>query len=98
VKFRDGFVSNSSSSSFVISRNLLTDKQVEQIMDHMRVAHRLQIGSATEFASEHDAWHIDVTDESVSGRTWMDNFDMRAFLKGIGVPNNVVNSCIKKDG
>jgi hypothetical protein len=41
MKTRQGFVSNSSSSSFVIDRKFLSPFQIEQIKDHIHVATQL---------------------------------------------------------
>ena len=77
MKIRNGFVSNSSSSSFVIPLIKITAKQLVDINNH----------------SEHTdcPWHITVTAHTVEGYTDMDNFDMREFFENIGVDENIVN-------
>ena len=76
MKARNGFVSNSSSSSFVIPLIKITAKQLVDIKNH----------------SEHTdcPWSITVTAHTVEGYTDMDNFDMREFLENIGIDENIV--------
>ena len=84
MKTRSGFVSNSSSSSFIISLDDITGKQLKQIRDHRHYGKKLGL----EYAD--DEWNISVTDTHVKGDTIMDNFDMREFLDKIGVPEEAV--------
>ena len=86
MKTRLGFVSNSSSSSFVIDKHHLSPAQIEQIENHIAESK----GMKTEYdgevwACEGDKWDIEVVENAVRGSTFMDNFDMRWFLKQIGV-------------
>lgn len=82
MKVRTGFVSNSSSSSFVILLDRVTGKQVKQIQAHQIKGEKMGIPFA-----DSDPWTIEVTDSVVRGWTFMDNFDMREFLQRIGVPD-----------
>lgn len=77
MKIRSGFVSNSSSSSFVIKLRDITAWQLEQIRNH------------GERAGD-DAWSIDVVEEEVTGHTYMDNFDMRQYLFEIGIADDKI--------
>jgi hypothetical protein len=77
MKIRKGFVSNSSSSSFVISKEFLSPYQIKMIFAHGREA-------------GDDAWTIEETDESISGDTIMDNFDMAEYLTNIGISNKFI--------
>ena len=89
MKMRQGFVSNSSSSSFVIPRDVLSKRQVNKIENHIHFSN----GMDTEYEEngetwcnhQGDAWSITVDDDEVSGYTSMDNFDMRWFLTQIDV-------------
>ena len=67
MKIRNGFVSNSSSSSFIIYKSDLTMEEFEQIKDHEEVA-----GS--------DSWCVDDTERDfVRFSTHMDNFSLYLF-------------------
>ena len=80
MKKRQGFVSNSSSSSFVIRKDLLTREQIMLIKNHMKkgLVHDYGIG-------ENDEWTIEESVFLLRGRTWMDNFDMQRYFKLIGI-------------
>jgi hypothetical protein len=79
MRVRHGFVSNSSSSSFILPRSMVTPEQVQQIIDHSEVGKKLGLDYAE------DAWSIEVTDTEVRGWTTMDNFNMHEFFERIGV-------------
>jgi len=76
MKHRCGFVSNSSSSSFVVSKLSLTDSQIEAIKNHEKSG----LPNA-----DSDRWNIDESEYVLSGSTFMDNFDMSEFMELIGV-------------
>ena len=80
MKIRSGFVSNSSSSSFIVPKNCLNETQINLIVNHNK----------TELPYAHQAWKIQETETELSGSTWMNNFDMRQFMKDIGVPMDYV--------
>ena len=89
MKVRAGFVSNSSSSSFVISLDDITASQLNKIENHIQFSKKMHdIG----FAQDYDAWSIVVDEEknAVYGRTFMDNFDMAKFLENIGVSSDAI--------
>ena len=89
MKTRTGFVSNSSSSSFVISLDNITDVQLEKIENHIHFAQDMR---NIHYSEEDDAWDINVDKEKnvVRGNTFMDSFSMPTFLGNIGVPADVV--------
>lgn len=76
MKIRQSFVSNSSSSSFIINLDKLTGKQVKMIENH---------ADSIEDTAMYEPWSIQVTDSHVKGSTMMDNFDMEEYLAEIGV-------------
>lgn len=77
MKLRSGFVSNSSSSSFLISLRDLTALQLVKLQQH------------TEVAGD-DAWTLTVGPDSVRGSTDMDNFDMCWFLSELGIDDSKI--------
>jgi len=79
MKIRIGFVSNSSSSSFTISKDDLTELQIALIKNHS------EEGAKYGIAYPEDAWNISETDTDVEGYTSMDNFNMEGFMKRIGI-------------
>jgi hypothetical protein len=86
MKVRAGFVSNSSSSSFVIRREFLTTAQMECIKDHKEMSRRLcDQGTFKDYCGDDEEWDISEDEFVLTGNTWMDNFDMAAFMQHIGV-------------
>ena len=85
MKIRNGFVSNSSSSSFVIERKFVTNEQSEKIINHIEYGKEHGIGGYFD-----DPWAIDVSDDYVHGWCGMDNFNMYQFFDYIGIDNNEV--------
>jgi hypothetical protein len=82
MKIRHGFVSNSSSSSFVIQAKDITGDQLDKIINHSSVGTEMGLDYA-----DSDYWNIMVAMGEVRGYTSMDNFDMHEFFERIGVPN-----------
>ena len=78
MKIRSGFVSNSSSASFTVRMSDLSVAQMKVIE-----LHREEAGE--------DAWSIYEEDGCVHGFTRMDNFDMRDYLRHIGVDTGKVD-------
>ena len=84
MKIRNGFVSNSSSSSFVISKHELTDLQIVLISNHS------EMGKMFEMDYPEDSWEMEETGDKIELYTNMDNFNMEEFLIKIGVPPEAI--------
>lgn len=87
MKTRNGFVSNSSSSSFIVYKRDLTGLQVDQIINHVKVGEKLGIVCP----SPHDAWQVEDLGLALHCQTNMDNFDMYGFLTAIGVMDDDIS-------
>lgn len=85
MKVRRDFVTNSSSSSFIISKKCLDEDQIEAIRNHGILGEKLGL----EYCDE--TWYISENNNYITGDTFMDNFDMEEFLEKIGVKSKNVN-------
>lgn len=91
-----GFVSNSSSASFVVKKEFVTAEQVEKIFNHIKESQKIGMKSdwgygETELYDECDEWSIKETEDVVEGYTFMDNFDIVDFMVRIGVDVNKID-------
>ena len=84
MKVRNGFVSNSSSSSFIILKSNLNDRQKEIMFDHIHIAteidNKLKEKGKESFYEYYEEWGIEEDDLCYWLHTSMDNFDMITFL------------------
>jgi hypothetical protein len=86
MKIRSGFVSNSSSSSFVVTKNMITEEQIEAIKYHVNYAKEHL--KWNDIDTDYDFWNVSETETKLTGYTIMDNFDMYKFFKDINLPND----------
>lgn len=86
MKIRTDFVTNSSSSSFIISKKYLDEDQIEAIRCHGELGEKLGLSCCS------DTWDISENENYITGYTWMDNFSMYDFLEEIEVDTN---NCVR---
>ena len=81
MKVRKDFVTNSSSSSFLIAKKHLDSDQIKAIRNHHELGKKLGlVNSRLDFP-----WDITENYNFITGYTDMDNFDMEEFLEKIDV-------------
>lgn len=85
MKVRIGFVTNSSSSSFLIAKKHLDKDQIKAIREHEALGKSLGLWDNWSYA-----WDINENEDFISGYTFMDNFSMYNFFEEIGIPNRFV--------
>lgn len=90
MKCRTGFVSNSSSSSFIIPVAALTEFQKACLVDHIEAANIIGKFVDLEEDPYDEAWVIKESKGWLKGWTSMDNFDMEWLMRQIGVPLHLV--------
>jgi hypothetical protein len=89
MKVRTGFISNSSSCSFIINRQVVSEEKIEQIKQYVncgdlekcRTRSTRCIGCRDDFWEHNDqCWGIEITDETISCETSMANFDLYSYI------------------
>ena len=76
MKIRNGFVSNSSSASFIISKKDLTENQIDELLKY------------TDNEKNYDGWTIEEESNSIAGFTIMDNETINSFFNSLNIPDN----------
>lgn len=91
MKLKSDFITNSSSSSFIIDKKHLTKKQIMMIHDHIEIGKILtdymdmNMYHGSYPISFYNEWIINEYADQIRFDTSMDNFDMWWFLRKIGV-------------
>jgi hypothetical protein len=89
MKIRNGFVSNSSSASFVVYKDKITPLQYKAIMSHDIYAAKVlkwDCSWSDDGTFTYDRWdNIKETEKTLKGSTLMDNFEMDKFFIEIGL-------------
>jgi len=100
MKIRTNFVSNSSSSSFIINKDNLAEKQIKEIKRHLDIAYKY-LPKDRQYLHNlelYNAWIITEDEEHIYGKTDIDNFDMAKFLKALKVKDeNIIWEGAEKD-
>jgi hypothetical protein len=86
MKQRTGFVSNSSSSSFIINKENLTYEQLDSIRRHIEIGKKIGI----EYTDPEDAWSITETEKTISGETRIVNFRMDELFHVINIDDKYI--------
>ena len=88
MKTRSGFVSNSSSASFILQLSKMSDVQ-EHAMSHI-----VQVAKTLDFSKSDiddlSYWTINEDSEFIRGSTVMDNDGMDRFFKAIGLSQDAI--------
>jgi hypothetical protein len=90
MKLKVDFVTNSSSASFTIAKEDLTEEQLIMIYNHIEIGSVVLPGEETHYFGHFDEWLIWEKDGKIIGDTTMDNFPMSMFLREIGIPDEKV--------
>lgn len=85
MKVRIGFVTNSSSSSFLIAKKYLDEDQIKAIREHEALGKSLGMWDSWSYV-----WDINENEDFISGYTFMDNFSMYNFFEKIGISNRFI--------
>ena len=68
----------------MLLKDALTDLQLKQVRDHIRVGEKLGM----DYADESNKWYIDEREHVIFGDTYMDNFSIYELFDLIGIGSN----------
>jgi hypothetical protein len=84
MKHRNGFVSNSSSASFVINKAYITDTQIDLLKNYRFVFDKFFGKKCSE------CWDIYESSEAINGFTIMDNHELKKLMRVIGIDTSKI--------
>lgn len=90
AKIRNGFVSNSSSSSFIIRKNDLTQEQIDIIKNYANFVMGLPNNEIDKEYFDSTAWEIRESEDTISGYTYMNNWSIGELFGYIGIEPTAV--------
>jgi len=79
MKIRNGFVSNSSSSSFVISKEALSQEQINKLLEY------------SDSEENYDGWNLHEERYFIKGYTIMDNGSIGKFIDSFDLPEDCMH-------
>ena len=80
MKMRNGFVSNSSSASFIIAKTALSELQIKALLEY-----------SDSIEDNWDGWIIREEEYFIKGRTTMDNGSISDFIDSLEIPEGSIS-------
>ena len=94
MKIRNGFVSNSSSSSFVVLKDAINSDQLDKILSYEKWVEFFISNDTNDILKElfeycdDSPWNISEYEDFIFGETSMDNFNMEDYFDYIKIDKN----------
>lgn len=86
MKIRTDYVTNSSSSSFIIAKRNLDTDQIKAVREHWTLAKKMgMIDEGWDYP-----WQIEENDSYITGYVSMDNFQISDLFDKIGIDDSIV--------
>lgn len=90
MKTRTGFVSNSSSSNFILLKKYLTEDQINAILEYDRMELKAVGGSGEHTYEYGEFWTITEDEDVIRGYTSMDNDILYEKIKEMNPPMKAI--------